>query len=118
MSRRRSHPSLFRIVLAALLALGLCLQPVLAAACDVEDVRVALDGGGPALSGLHDDGAGSAGDCCANPACGDCCLHATATLPAAIVATVPVLRIGGVMPPRTDFRPSDYPVDVRPPIAS
>ena len=96
-SSSRRHP-FARLLLTAWLVLGLLLQPVMAAACDVGDARQALaaqddarqagDGAGardrdgsahPAQEGAQVPGDP---DCCANPACGDCCLTATATLPA------------------------------------
>lgn len=107
------------MVLMALLALGLCLQPVFAAACDVEDARSALgNDAGAAVIALDADAPEGANDCCANPACSDCCMHATASLPGAMVAGIPPMPRMEAVALGTGFRPSDYPVDVRPPIAS
>lgn len=108
------RPSLFaclRMVLLAMLMLGACVQPALAAACDVEDARIALDAG----NAIHAD-TGEAGDCCTNPACGDCCLHAVASLPAVTHASPLIPGAGIVATPVARVRPADYPVDSRPPI--
>jgi hypothetical protein len=108
-----------RLALMVMLALGSCLQPALAAACDIEDARIALDGGsaGAVMVAADVGHAGAAGDCCANPACGDCCLHAAATLPASPRAMVfaPPPAVGA--PLRIARTASVYPVDSRPPIA-
>ncbi len=118
MPRRASPTAFFRMALIAMLALGLCLQPVLAAACEIEDVQTALDqGAGAASVGSDADAAGGASDCCVNAACGDCCLHATASAPGERVAGVPAMPGIAVMAPTSEVRASDYPVDIRPPIA-
>ena len=114
MLRRASLANCLRMAFMAMLLLGLCLQPVFAAACDVEDVRIALDHDGGAASTTDDDG--GAADCCANPACSDGCLHAAASLPAeqAMLAVSP--SRAGIAPVWLDFTSSDQPVDHRPPI--
>ncbi|GHC02508.1 hypothetical protein [Thermomonas carbonis] len=113
MSRRTSLLACLRMVLLAMLMLGTCLQPVLAAACDVEDVRIVFDHDADAASTADD-----AGDCCANPACGDCCLHATAQLPATQLLMTG-LRPGNCSTPTClDFASSDESVDQRPPITN
>lgn len=115
---RPVHPlAMLRIVLCALIALGLCLQPVLAAACDVEDAATMLEDGVYATS-AHADGAGGSGDCCTNPACSDCCLHATASVPCSALSVTMPAPVHAATPLPDDMRPSDYPVDIRPPISS
>lgn len=119
MSRRPPLSAFLRLILMVMLALGSCLQPALAAACDIEDARIALDGGAAgavmvAADAGHADGAG---DCCANPACGDCCLHAAATLPASPQAMAFALPPVVGAPLRIARAASVYPVDSRPPIA-
>lgn len=116
MSRRPPLSVFLRLALMVVLALGSCLQPALAAACDIEDARIVLDGGNAGAVMAAPD-AGHAGDCCANPACGDCCLHAAATLPASpqALAFAPPPAVGA--PPRIVRAASIYPVDSRPPIA-
>ena len=115
MSRPANPVAMFRIVLCALLALGLCLQPVLAAACDVEDATTVIQDG-VSVSDTHADDAGGSGDCCTNPACSDCCLHATASVPYTALAVVVPMPAHANTPLPDDVRPSDYPVDIRPPI--
>lgn len=116
MSRRPSLLACLRLALLAMLMLGACLQPALAAACDVEDARVALDAdAGPAADAGN---AGDAGDCCDNPACGDCCLHAVASLPrlqSGMPFAPPCIAVAPLRPgtPR-----AVYPVDSRPPIVA
>lgn len=106
--------SLLRLALMGLLMLGICLQPVLAAACDVEDARVALDAGTDAA--VAADAADGSRDCCNSPACGDCCLHAAATLPA-IPQAMAFAAVRMPSPPlRAGIAASAYPVDSRPPI--
>lgn len=119
MSRRPPLFAFLRLALIAMLALGSCLQPALAAACDIEDARIALDGGAAravmvAVDAGHGDGAG---DCCANPACGDGCLHAAATMPASPQAMAFALPTVVGAPLRIARAASVYPVDSRPPIA-
>ncbi len=119
MPRRAPLRACLRLVLLAMLILGVCLQPTFAAACDVEDARIAFEHGAEtALSAADGDRTGDPADCCANPACGDCCLHATASLPA-IPQTSPLSapRVCGAPLP-DGFAPCDYPVDSRPPIRS
>lgn len=116
MPRRASLANCLRMAFMAMLLLGLCLQPVFAAACDVEDVRIALDqdhDGEPASTTDADDGSA---DCCANPACSDGCLHAAASLPAAQAALAMLPSRTCIAPAWIDVAPSDYPVDQRPPI--
>lgn len=115
MSRPVKPVTMLRIVLCALLAFGLCLQPVLAAACDVEDATTLIQDG-LSVSGTHGDTAGGADDCCANPACGDCCLQATASMPHTALAVPMSLPGQASTPLPDDVRSSDYPVDIRPPI--
>ena len=132
-SRRPCHVSARRLswlraLLAAWLLLGLALQPALAAACDIGDASRALAGEAgnaappaaddAAQSAVQADGADGVGsnDCCANPACGDCCLTATASLPAQALA---VHVMPGTMPgmhPAGAFAPRQTPVDNPPPI--
>lgn len=113
MSRPPSLLACLRVVLMAMLMLGTCLQPVFAAACDVEDVRIAFDHDANAASTSDD-----AGDCCANPACGDCCLHATAQLPTASVVLSGLRPANATTPTCIDFASSDASVDQRPPITN
>ena len=118
MLRRTPTDALFRIVLLTLLALGLCLQPTFAAACAIDDARSALgDGAGATAIAADVDGSSSAGDCCSNPLCSACCLSAVGALHCASASMATVMpRFDGSQ--RVDaFRPRDYPVVIRPPIA-
>lgn len=117
MSRRAPIAKFLHRVLLVLLMLGACLQPALAAACDVEDLRDAAPAGHAMVVATADRHAGQAGDCCANPACGDCCLHATAFPPHVLRVVAPALHDTHPAPLAVEFRASDYPVDIRPPIA-
>jgi hypothetical protein len=114
MLRRTAFANCLRMVFMAMLLLGLCLQPVFAAACDVEDVRVAFDHeGGP---GPDTDTDGGAAECCANPACSDGCLHAAASLPTEQAKLAVSPSRTGTAPVWLDFTSSDQPVNHRPPI--
>ena len=117
MSRRAPIAKFLHRVLLVLLMLGACLQPALAAACDVEDLRGAAPAGHAMVVATADRHAGQAGDCCANPACDDCCLHATAFPPQALRVIAPAIASAHPIPLAADFRSSDDPVDIRPPIA-
>lgn len=109
MLRRAPIAAFLHRTLLILLMLGACLQPAMAAVCDIEDARnfAAQDAGD----------AGTGNDCCANPACSDCCLHATAFPAQAVTAVVSPMPMLQCIPLTTDFRYSDDPVDIRPPIA-
>lgn len=126
-----------------LLSLGLLVKPVLVAACEVDDLRLAHASGGVAASdaggGLnsvestaHADatntgtaaassasGSELAGDaCCAGKACSACCTSVT-VLPLASMASwlAPAhdsIRPGVAVAPD----PSTQPVAIRPPIAA
>lgn len=114
MLRRAPLANCLRMVLMAMLLLGLCLQPVFAAACDIEDVRIVLDHDGGATPDADNDG--GAADCCANPACSDGCLHAAASLPAAQAVLFPPPTSRCTAPACLEFTSSDLPVNHRPPI--
>ncbi len=102
-----------RTMLMAMLALGLCLQPVLAAACEIADATQAAD----STSGEDQGTAAGQDECCPNQACSDCCLHATATFDPIRVSVSSVPDAVHVPPPSSGPPPSDYPVAIRPPIA-
>lgn len=118
-SRRLSW---LRLLLSAWLLLGLALQPVLAAACDIGDAGNALAGerdqAAQSATSMPDQpgAANSADDCCANPACGDCCLTATASLPAQALALRPMPRATPAAHPDDAFAPRQTPVENPPPI--
>lgn len=116
MPRHASISVFLHRALLVLLMLGACLQPAMAAVCDVQDARVFASQQVDAVASVDRAHAGDAGDCCANPACSDCCLHATA-FPAqstpAIASALPTMHFVMLA---TDFRSSDEPVDIRPPI--
>ncbi|MEO8366040.1 MAG: hypothetical protein ABI538_07525 [Pseudoxanthomonas sp.] len=102
-----------RVVLMAILALGLCLQPVFAAACEIADATQATE---PTYGDDANATDAGQGECCPNQVCSDCCLHATATFDPARVALPSALDFVRVSAPYTGVTPSDYPVDIRPPI--
>lgn len=118
MSRRTPTDALFRMVLLTLLALGLCLQPTFAATCAIDDARSTLaDDTGAAGIAADVDSSASSDDCCSNPVCSDCCLHAVGSLHSnrtSVASVMPMLRHSQRV---DEFRPRDYPVDIRPPIA-
>ena len=118
MSRRTPTRFVFRMVLLTLLALGLCLQPTFAATCAIDDARSALadDTGTPGISSEVDSSSSSDG-CCSNPVCSDCCLHAVGSLHSVRISVAPVMPMLDDSQRVDTFRPRDYPVDIRPPIA-
>ena len=117
MSRRTPTIVLFRMVLLTLLALGLCLQPTFAATCAIDDARSALgNDAGVIVSAADVDGSSCASDCCSNPSCSDCCLHTAVSLHCfgiSVASVIPMLHGSQRV---DEFRPRDYPVDIRPPI--
>ncbi|MCC7097132.1 MAG: hypothetical protein IT472_08135 [Thermomonas sp.] len=121
MPRRASSIAIVRLALMAVLMLGIFLPPAFAAVCDIEDVQVALDQStGAAAAAAADPTDASQGNsvCCANPACGGCCLHAAVPDANAVVVAaraVPGLAVAALV---SAVRTSGYPVDIRPPIAN
>ncbi|HST44185.1 MAG TPA: hypothetical protein VLK29_03055 [Luteimonas sp.] len=125
-----------------LLSLGLMVKPVLAAACEVDDLRSAhaataagsTDKAGGAVAGSDEvvatgtgdvramastaeTGADLAGDtCCPGKVCNACCTSAT-VLPLASVASLPA-PVPAHVEASTALTPGPvtHPVDVRPPI--
>ena len=105
-----------RLLLLVLVAFGLVAKPMLAAACDIADLQLAAAPAGPLMSATPPD-TGDA-DGCPMQHCGQCCVHATAAAPAVQVATIaPLGSTPTPMLSRT-FRPTPYPVALRPPIAA
>lgn len=102
-----------RLLALAMLVLGMLAKPMLVAACEVEDMRLAQAGAGYAV-----DSAGEAsGDaCCPGQVCGECC---TATTMLHVATTM-----GDAAPldsyPRAvawvEYEPAPLPVAHRPPI--
>lgn len=112
-----------RLVLVVVLLLGQVLTPAVATRCDVGDAIAAAGardatavGDDAAAAAMADAGRPDVGDCC-DGGCIDCCLHASPVLAsplrlptAAFISSVPLPRTPSVAR-------SDYPVDIRPPIA-
>lgn len=120
---RRGEFAWSRLVLVALLLLGQLLTPAVATHCDIGDAFASGNGravalvGDSAPAGAAGAGAPDGGGCC-DGGCIDCCLHASPVLASqprvqapSLVSSVPVPRSPSVVP-------GNYPVDVRPPIAS
>lgn len=115
-SRRRPLPRCLHALALLVLALGLLARPLMAAACDIEDARVAVASGqgiavDSAVRDVGDD------DCCAGIECGECCAPVPLGTPALarLAAYVPVSP--HMLPePSGRFEPVAYPVDSRPPI--
>lgn len=118
MPRHASLSDFLRRALLALLILGASLQPAFAAVCDLGNERAFAFQGADTTTSADGDHADAAGDCCANPSCSDCCLHATAFPSQAAPAIASVMPTMQPVPLATGFRSSDYPVDIRPPIAN
>ena len=118
MSSRKPLPALLRMVLMTLLAIGLCTQPALAAICAIDDACSALGNDADStITTANVDASTGAGDCCSNPSCSDCCLHAVGLWHCAIISVASVMPILHGSQRVDEFRPRDYPVDIRPPIA-
>lgn len=118
MSSRTPPPALFRMVLLTLLALGLCMQSTFAATCAIDDAGSVL--GVDAVASVSTpsvDDSSSADDCCSNLVCSNCCLHTAGPLHRTSISLVSVMPVLPVSLRVDEFRPRDYPVDIRPPIA-
>lgn len=105
--------ALARVIFVALLGLGLCLQPVLEAACEVADATQAstwADADGADVADSGED------ECCPNQACAACCLHATANCDQASAAHPLTPGIVLASASSVESPPEHYPVDTRPPI--
>lgn len=117
MPRRPPLLAWLHLLLLGGLLIGVCLQPALAAACEAADARIALgQESGTALTVADEGHAGDAGGCCASPACGACCLHATASLPPQPLMLPASPTHACVAPRRAGPAIARYPVDSRPPI--
>lgn len=121
---RRRVPTPACWLLLALLALGMVLQPVLAAACEIADVAAAVaiaDSGDAGHADAVDDSAGAAitaaDDCCDSGNCVDCCLHAVAHPVHDVALAEPVFAATPPQPRAHAPPPRAWPVAIRPPIA-
>ena len=107
-----------RLVLLIVLIAGQILTPALATACDIGDALAQAGDSAAVVDRTADAAAPAVGDCCDGGNCVDCCLHASPVLTAA--PRLPSIAFAAV---HHDLHtalvaPSDYPVDVRPPIAA
>ena len=117
MPLRKPTSFVYRLVLLTLLALGLCLQPAFAETCAIDDARSALADHTEAAGIATDvDASRSSDDCCSNPVCSDCCLHAVGSLHSIRISVASVMPMLDDSQRVDTFRPRDYPVDIRPPI--
>ncbi len=118
MSSQTPTSALFRMVLLTLLALGLCMQSSFAATCAIDDARSVpgVDAGASVSTPSVNDSS-STDDCCSNLVCGNCCLHTAGSLHRTSISLASVMPVLPVSQRVDEFRPRDYPVDIRPPIA-
>lgn len=111
-----------RLVLIAVLLLGQILTPAVATHCDVGDALAAAEE--RAATPLSDMTPAAATDIdspdggCCDGGCIDCCLHASPVLSPSSRLPAPSLASSVPLPRAPAVVPGDYPVDVRPPIAS
>ena len=104
-----------RLLLLAMLTVGMVVNPMLAAACGICDVQQSAKGEQePAASEVPS----ADEDCCSASNCNSCCSHTVAVQTpfdgaAAAPATTSVLSVRSV-----DFEPIFVPVALRPPIAT
>jgi len=116
MSSRRSPSLALRLLVLALVAFGLVAKPMLAAACDVVDLRLTAAPAGVSMSATAIDASGT--DCCPMQHCSQCCVHVSVVVPWVRIATAEsVVAIPSPMSPRS-FEPTPYPVALRPPISA
>lgn len=102
-----------RSVALALLLIGMVLNPMLAAACQIDDIGDRMSGQHPSVS---NHAPAQDGQCCPMQGCSACCAHVAVFLPALdVVSGLPAGA--GVLPVLSiEFEPTAYPVPVRPPI--
>ena len=102
-----------RLLALAALVLGLLAKPILVAACELEDLRLAQVETGSVV----DDAGEPGGDpCCPGQACGPCCA-VTTLLPAAVAAGQVATPVAHPQPAlRAGHAPAPLPVAYRPPI--
>lgn len=117
MSSRPPPSFALRLLLLALVAFGLVAKPMLAAACDIADLQLTASPVGPAAAATPPDAGGP--DCCLMQHCGQCCVHASAAAPSTSpVAAIEVATAAPAPVPARTFRPTPYPIALRPPIAA
>lgn len=110
-SRLHPLPRCLRLVALALLVLGLLVNPVLAAGCELEDMRVAAGGSHEVAAAATDPVEDT---CCPGQLCGACCTAVT-VMPLASAAALVASVIGspsaaeqaepGPAPRRAEIRP-------------
>ena len=112
-ARHRDLPPL-RLLALVLLALWLLAKPVLAASCELDDMRLAQGSAQCVLAADSDPG----DECCTGKLCGECCTAGT-VLPTAPARALPIpaaIRPHAALSVTTD--PAALPVAIRPPIAA
>jgi hypothetical protein len=115
-SRPHRHLHGLRLLALVVFALALLVKPVLAASCELQDMRLAQgDGRAMAVDAVAGQGEG---ECCPGQLCGDCCtagtvvpMAATPALSMPLAARPPVAIAAG-------FDPTPQRVATRPPIAA
>lgn len=116
MSPRRPPYTALRLLLLALVAFGLVAKPLLASACDIADLQLTTLPAGAAVAATPPDAGGADG--CPMQHCGQCCVHVAAVAPAVRASTIEPGAPAPVPSLARLFRPTPYPVALRPPIAA
>ncbi len=111
---RQHLPHGLRRLAACVLALGLLLQPLLGAQCEIRDLGSPVGDGSASMIAIADQG--DASTCCPGQQCGECCT--VATVVPMMMALLPVMHVRNApLKARfVDFSPTPYPVAIRPPI--
>lgn len=121
---RRPRPSLFlhphrlrmqamRSIALALLLIGMVMNPMLAAACQIDDIGDRMSGQHPSVSNHAPSQDGS---CCLAQGCSACCAH-VAFFRSALAVASGLPADAGVLPVLSiEFEPTACPVPFRPPI--
>jgi len=111
--RRPQVSQFLRLLVLGMLVLGLLVKPALAAHCELEDLQG--DFGQVVLVDATDADAGDA--CCPGQVCGECCTAGTVVPSLSVTAgAIAVAAINGLAG-AVEFKPAQYPVSIRPPIA-
>lgn len=111
-----ASPSLSRILLLGLLMAVVLVKPVLAMTCEIHDAQRVLASGSEAVMTAVQDSA--VDECCALPACNDCCTHATALLSTLATPSPAVIATSALPSLSVGFEPIALPVAIRPPITA
>lgn len=102
-----------RSIALGVLLIGMVMNPMLAAACQIDDIGDRMSGQHPSVS---NHAPSQDGNCCLAQGCSACCAH-VAFFRSALAVASGLPAGAGVLPALSiEFEPTAYPVPFRPPI--